>query len=283
MKVYGIDFTSRPSRRKPITCIKCELAGCSLKAIGVEKLCSFGEFEKILQTDGPWVAGLDFPFGLPRRFIKNMSWPLSWADYIDDKVKPLDRMDWRKKLDDYRRQRSYGDKEHRRDTDIAAGSVSPQKLYGVPVGLMFFEGAPRLRDSNAFIPGLQEEGDPKRVVVEAYPGVAARSLIGRRGYKNDQKSKQTDEQADARRDILNSLKNCTVKELYGFKVEADNQLSGCLIEDPMGDQLDALSCAVQAAWAWLNRENNYGSPAPIDGTEGWIADPSCLRRFQMRV
>ena len=29
------------------------------------------------------------------------------------------------------------DKEHRRQTDIAVGSVSPQKLYGVPVGLMF--------------------------------------------------------------------------------------------------------------------------------------------------
>jgi hypothetical protein len=49
-------------------------------------------------------------------------------------------------------------------TDIAAGSVSPQKLYGVPVGLMFFEGAPRP------IPKLHY-GDPKRIVVEAYPGV----------------------------------------------------------------------------------------------------------------
>ena len=27
MKIYGIDFTSRPTRRKPITCLECELTG----------------------------------------------------------------------------------------------------------------------------------------------------------------------------------------------------------------------------------------------------------------
>lgn len=56
-----------------------------------------------------------------------------------------------------------GDKEHRRVTDIAAGSISPQKIYGVPVGLMFFEGAPRLIKSGVTIPILQT-GDPSRIV-----------------------------------------------------------------------------------------------------------------------
>ena len=62
---------------------------------------------------------------------------------------------------------------NRRATDIAASSISPQKLYGVPVGLMFFEGAPRLMRLGVTIPGLQS-GDPERIVVEAYPGVLAR-------------------------------------------------------------------------------------------------------------
>ena len=43
----------------------------------------------------------------------------------------------RQALDTYRAGRAYGDKEHQRRTDIAARSISPQKLYGVPVGLMF--------------------------------------------------------------------------------------------------------------------------------------------------
>ena len=85
---------------------------------------------------------------------------------------------------------SKGDKEHRRQTDFAAGSISPQKLYGVPVGLMFFEGAPRWWKQGSPIPHLQQ-GDPKRIVIEAYPGVLARQIIDRRKYKDDTKE-QTD-------------------------------------------------------------------------------------------
>lgn len=32
MKIYGIDFTSAPSRKKPITCLECELDGSQLSA-----------------------------------------------------------------------------------------------------------------------------------------------------------------------------------------------------------------------------------------------------------
>lgn len=31
MKIYGIDFTSRPQRSKPITCMGCELEGTHLQ------------------------------------------------------------------------------------------------------------------------------------------------------------------------------------------------------------------------------------------------------------
>lgn len=32
MKIYGIDFTSRPQRRKPVTCLECRLDGDGLEA-----------------------------------------------------------------------------------------------------------------------------------------------------------------------------------------------------------------------------------------------------------
>jgi hypothetical protein len=48
---------------------------------------------------------------------------------------------------------------------------------------MFFEGLPRLLDAGVTIPYVQV-GDPRRIVVEAYPGVLARQLIGRRSYKS---------------------------------------------------------------------------------------------------
>ena len=165
--------------------------------------------------------------------------------------------------------RSAGDKEHRRATDVAAGSISPQKLYGTPVGLMFFEGAPRLRDAGVTIPGLQH-GDPGRIVVEAYPGVLARRLIGRRSYKQDTKKKQTDEQKTARQDLMRKVFSDKVREYYGLRVNAPILLA----DDPAGDHLDALLCSIQAAWAWLNRRENFGTPSRADSLEGWIADPA---------
>jgi hypothetical protein len=169
MKVLGIDFTSRPTRRKPLTCMHCTLEGRVLRANRLEKWSDFAPFEDALKKPGPWIAGIDFPFGQSRTFVKNIGWPDSWVGYVAHS-ESLGRQGFRDALDDYRRPRPYGDREHRRATDMAAKSISPQKLYGVPVGLMFFEGAQRLRKSGVTVAVLRS-GDPKRIVVEAYPAV----------------------------------------------------------------------------------------------------------------
>ena len=266
MKIYGIDFTSRPSRRKPLTCLECSLEGDVLRAGELIKWSRFEEFEAALVRPGPWIAGIDFPFGLPRRFIENIGWPLTWVGYVEH-VRTLGRRGFRDALDTYRSTRSAGDKEHRRATDIAAGSISPQKLYGTPVGLMFFEGAYRLRDSGVTIPGLLA-GDPERSVVETYPGFLARTIIGRRSYKQDTRSKQTTQQHLARKDLLKEIVDGAARQLYGFNVNVSMDLTA----DPGGDQLDALLCAIQAAAAWRLRTNRFGMPESTDPVEGWIAD-----------
>jgi hypothetical protein len=267
MKIYGIDFTSRPKRRKPITCLECVLEGDVLRAGDLIEWPSFRGLENLLRAPGPWVAGIDFPFGQSRKFIETIGWPASWAGYVDH-AKSLGRQGFRTALDNYRAHRPEGDKEHRRATDEATGSISPQKLYGVPVGLMFFEGAPRLREAGVTIPGLQQ-GDPDRIVIEAYPGILARSIIGRRSYKQDTKKKQTDEQHQARTDLLKAITNGGVHNTHGITVEAPMSLAN----DPGADHLDALLCAIQAAWAWTLRGQNFGAPNPTDPLEGWIADP----------
>ena len=143
MDVFGIDFTSRPTRRKTITCIHCTLEGDVLRAGELELWPDFAAFEQALRLPGPWIAGIDFPFGQSRKFIDTIGWPADWRGYVMH-ARSLGRKGFRVALDQYREPRAIGDKEHRRTTDIAAGSISPQKLFGVPVGLMFFEGAPRL-------------------------------------------------------------------------------------------------------------------------------------------
>lgn len=267
MRIYGIDFTSRPRRRKPITCLEATLDGTTLKAGAMQEWQDFDAFEEALHRPGPWIAGIDFPFGQSRTFIENIGWPATWAGYVRHAAS-FGRAGFRAALDSYRADRPAGNKEHRRTTDIAAGSISPQKLYGVPVGLMFFEGAPRLLAAGVTIPGLMN-GAPDRIVVEAYPGVLARKLIDR-PYKQDTKSKQTPEQLAARRGVLRKIEHGALTPAYGLHIEAPMTLA----DDPTGDQLDALLCAIQAAWAWMQMDNNYGLPTSHDPLEGWIADPS---------
>jgi len=70
--------------------------------------------------------------------------------------------------------------------------------------------------------------------------------------------------------MLDHILNGKLEAGYGLRVEAARTLA----DDPTGDQLDALLCAVQAAWAWTMREFHYGAPRDADALEGWIADPS---------
>lgn len=267
MRVYGLDFTSAPRTRKPITCLEAELQEGRLRQHALHHFADFNAFEAFLAQPGPWIAGMDFPFGQSRRFIENIGWPQHWGAYVG-LVGSMDRAAFRAVLENYKKDRAPGDREHRRGFDDLAQSISPQKLYGVPVGLMFFEGAPRLLNAGVHIPGVHD-GDPSRVVVEGYPGVVARRLIGRRSYKNDSPQKQTESLHQARRDLLQALLQPEGAPDFGLIVEADRQLAG----DPSGDSLDALICAIQAAWAWTRREDGFGVSTEIDALEGWIADP----------
>ena len=69
MDVLGIDFTSAPKRAKPLIRLRCIFDGQVLRAGDLEEWSTFSAFEEALQRPGPWIAGIDFPFGQSRRFI----------------------------------------------------------------------------------------------------------------------------------------------------------------------------------------------------------------------
>lgn len=266
--ILGIDFTSAPTARKPITCARAVFDEDTLRLVELNRWREFEEFEAALEAPGPWAAGIDFPFGQSRRFIDTIGWPLAWAGYVEF-VASLDRKSFRQTLEDYKRQRAPGDKHHKRSCDAVSRSQSPQTLYGTPVGLMFFEGAPRLLRAGVHLP-YNHDGDPSRIVLEAYPGIGARQLIGNRSYKSDTRKNQTGEQHRARIDILRLLTGSKGRECYGFAVDAPPELA----DDPGADDLDALLCAVQAAWGWSRRSRGFGAPSGLDRLEGWISDPA---------
>ncbi len=270
--VFGIDFTSVPSSRKPITCAKARYDGSALHFEDLLHLRSFAEFEALLAAPGAWVAGIDFPFGQSRRLVENIGWPESWQGYVGE-VARLGRTEFRGMLEDYKRDRPPGDKHHKRKCDVLTRSQSPQTLFGTPVALMFYEGAPRLLQAGVHLPH-HHDGDASRIVLEAYPGVSARRLIGQTSYKNDSRQKQSVEQHRARQDLLARLTGATGKGIYGFSIDAPQKLA----EDPSGDDLDALICAVQASWGYSRAETNYGAPESLDRLEGWISDPALTVR-----
>ena len=261
-----MDFTSSPRPRKPITVASGHLARTAFCLDAFEEFSVWKDFESWLRRPGPWIGGFDFPFGLPRQAVVDLGLPRSWPQLVGH-CRTLGREAFRAMLDRYRESRPAGRRYAHRTVDHPASSHSPLKLVNPPVGLMFLEGAPRLLDAGVTIPGLHQ-GDPQRVALETYPGYSARRMV-KGSYKNDAKGKQTPARRRARKTIVGTL--TTTGNPFGFSLAGSARLLHSLVHDATGDRLDAVLCAMQAAWAWQRRDENYELPAYIDPLEGWIA------------
>jgi hypothetical protein len=273
VKIYGLDFTSAPGHRKPLIVLGCTLDGDYLRVEDSETLTGFGGFEDLLQRQGPWVCGMDFPFGQPRSLVAALGWPESWEGYVGE-VARLSKEDFEDGIRADMALRPPGQKWRYRLADLRSGSSSAMMLFRVPVGKMFYQGAPRLLASGVRIEPCRRNGD-ERVAVEAYPAVVARRFLGRAAYKRDGVP-DTPERRSARETLLAGLESATLREVYGFSAEMDGAWREEFVRDPSADALDSLLCAVQAAWAYLKRDENYGVPPECDPEEGWILEPALL-------
>jgi len=112
------------------------------------------------------------------------------------------------------------------------------------------------------------KGDPLRIAFEAYPGFVARQMV-KSSYKNDAPAKQTPQRTRARKAIVAAL--VSRANPFDIALSASTRTLNSLVRDASGDRLDAVLCALQAAWAWRRRADNYGLPSKIDSLEGWIA------------
>lgn len=282
MKIFGIDFTSRPTKSKPLA-----VAICSLQKGGVlllEEIRQFSQFEELevfLQQKGPWIAGFDFPFGQPQELIKSLKLSENWTQYVKEinKWKP-GRFEAR--VQKFKDKKKTGQKEPLRITDALAGAQSPLKLVRAPLVKMFLEGAPRLLNSGISVVPCKIRPKENRFAVEAYPALIARRFAG--PYKTDNKKRDTQKLETARETILNEILSSGFQTEFHLTLEIDTGHRDALIAEASADQLDALLCALQAAWAWRNGKPFFGIPNPehsLIKAEGWIVDP-CLIRGQIR-
>ena len=67
--LVGCDFSSAPTRRKPIVLAWGHMRGHAVVLERLESLPSLTAFELWLQQPGAWTGGFDLPFGLPRELL----------------------------------------------------------------------------------------------------------------------------------------------------------------------------------------------------------------------
>jgi hypothetical protein len=266
--LIGVDFSSAPSRRKPVTVARGRLAGAVLRLDRLDELPALSGFEALLAEPGPWFGGFDFPFGLPRGFVEPLGLGLHAREVVAElQRRCATRMDFRAVVDAWGNSQPAGRRLLHRATDGALPGVtssSPLQTRYVPVGFMWFEGFSRLVRAGVHLPGL-DAGDPPpdaRQAVEAYPGLLAHELIGRRSYKNSAEP----DRLIARKDLVDALEQGRTR--LGLRLKLTHAQREALVDDASGDRLDAALCLVQAAWGATRPRG--GLPAGVDPVEGWI-------------
>ncbi len=267
--LLGCDFSSSPGRRKPIVLALGRERGGRVTLSGLERFETLESFGRWLAAPGAWVGGFDLPFGLPRGLLEALGWPTDWAGSMA-RYRSLTRPQIRETFAAFCAARPVGAKFAHRATDGPAGSSTSMKWVNPPVAYMLHAGLPLLIDAGVHLPGLQA-GDPARVALEAYPGLLAREILGRRSYKSDEAAKQTTERFIARKDLIAGLESGATR--LGLRLALTHAQRDTLAGDASGDSLDAVLCLVQAAWAaqrYAQGDPRYGLPAGMDPLEGWI-------------
>jgi len=270
--VVGVDFTSAPRPRKPLTVAMGRLVDGPRTAVvhldAIRELHTLAAFDDLLREPGEWLGGFDLPFGQPRMLIEHEGWPTDWREFARFYCgQPREAL-----RDVFRRWcagRAAGDKFAWRKADKPAGSSPAMRWTNPPVAWMMHAGIGRMLNAGLSFPAHRVAGRGqarRRIALEAYPGFTARQVC-RRSYKSDTPAMQTAERRANRRVILDAL----IAGEAGLDVRLDVSavLARRMITDGAGDLLDAAICGLQAAHASLRPR--YGFPRNLDPLEGWIA------------
>ncbi|WP_088285478.1 DUF429 domain-containing protein [Ideonella sp. A 288] len=271
--LIGVDFSSSPTRRKPVVVAIGQHRGPALQLQRLERFESLGAFGDWLRATPAWVGGFDLPFGLPRELVQTLGWSTDWAACLAHYA-ALSRPEIRDTFAAFCDARPVGGKFAHRACDGPAGSSPSMKWVNPPVAYMLHAGLPLLRAARAWCPAHEPapSAPPPRVALEAYPGLLAREVLGPRSYKSDDRAKQTPERLIARKDLVDALEQG--RSRLGLRLKLSAAQRDALAGDASGDALDAVLCLLQAAWAAA--QPGWGLPADVDPLEGWIVSAAPL-------
>jgi hypothetical protein len=289
-QIVGVDFTSAPSRKKPITWATGMLDS-KLKQLHIQSIDYFENFEAFesqLTTTQNWFGAFDFPFGQAESWLRQEQLPLNWSEYVGY-FERLGKPGFEALIKKSMAQSPVGEKLHFRPTDKVTHSSSPMKLFYPPVGKMFYEGARRLFKANVSVlpcRELPEDVCQRRYAIEGYPALVARFCLKEglpHSYKSDDPKKDSQDKRLARQRIVNQLfmperfDLDEVKKRYGVSLvwACNEDLETALVAPCSADALDAVLCCLQAAYSYRQGANgSFGMPEGVNPNEGWIVDPS---------
>ena len=238
--VSGIDFTSRPSRRKPQWASAWRVSSGLVELVELVPLPTWDDYAAWLARPFDLV-GIDHPFGLPREMQGEWDAPDTWEG-MRDWVTSFEPAAWRQFVSAWRAGQLPGRKFRYRATDREAGSQSPLNTCNPPVGMMLRAGLPYLNRTR---------------MIEIYPSLTARAAdVG--PYKGAN--------PEPRQRLLARLKDHRGRELI-----IPSALAEVATQDTEGDALDAVIAGLTVAWAV--DEPRFGLPECYDDWEGAIVDP----------
>lgn len=151
--LLGLDFSSAPTARKPITMALGRLQGPLVQLTEMLEFSSLDALALRLSEPGRWLGGFDFPFGLPRALVEQLGWPLQWRACIEHYGR-LSRADIRAQFAAFCAARPVGAKFAHRRCDLPAGASPSMKWVNPPVAYMLHAGVPLLLKAGVDLPGL---------------------------------------------------------------------------------------------------------------------------------
>ena len=83
MNLIGCDFSSSPSKRKPIVLALGQARQGRVQLQSLQTFETLNVFGQWRAQPAEWVGGFDLPFGLPRALVAQLNWPLDWRACMD--------------------------------------------------------------------------------------------------------------------------------------------------------------------------------------------------------
>ena len=151
LPLLGVDFSSAPSRQKPVVLAGGRRSGAVVKLETIERFSTLPTFAERLSASGPWLGGFDLPFGLPRPLLAAWGWPLDWAEAMSRYAR-TPRPELQAAFAAFCAARPVGQKFAHRVCDGPAGASPSMKWVNPPVAWMMHADRKSTRLNSSHIP-----------------------------------------------------------------------------------------------------------------------------------